>query len=359
MRYLHYRTGFPVANSLHQVSPNKTSPMPQVASVPSDTMTDSLKITPTKAPTDTPIASRVPATTCCFAPSRNVSEIFTREYFQKESRLPTPEKYKYNGKEYDDWQTVDKKLFRGIGPDDCVAQWRLTVLEQNHGFYLKRVIMEYQDRGLSVKSPVFGFGYIQDNPELPRILYLGDSITRSAWTRMMKKFGKKANIHGAPTNCLSFQSYKDNLPVWLGSCPWDLIQFNVGMHFHPQNGDDLDSYKSGLEYVLQQLRSLAPEAHVVIAFTTPSPFDSPDTFPDEAKCPHFHKLHKQGYISKLNDVVRQVAATHNVTVNDRYNAVLPKLKKYQNECDVHYNQKGDEVLIASDWKTAAGLLGLS
>ena len=300
-----------------------------------------------------------PVQHCCFGPSVNVTEFLTREYLENQAKIASSFA-KYNpGGEFEKWQEIDKILFQRKKSDDCVAQWRLTVLEQAKGSYLMRLLADLQDKDLRPTSPLNGFGYIEDNSSLPRLLFLGDSISRGAWTKMMGKFGTKANIHGAPTNCMFFSRYKENLPVWLGSCPWDLIQFNVGMHFHPQNGDDLEAYQSGLEYVLQQLRSHSPHAHLVIALTTPSPFDSPDTSPDEATCPNFHKFHKQGYISKLNGVVRQVAAAYNASVSDRYAAVQPELKRYQYPCDIHFNGDGNEAIVGADWDTAARLLGLS
>ena len=70
------------------------------------------------------------------------------------------------------------------------------------------------------------FMYRPDKPGLPRILLLGDSISRGVTFEMWKKYDGLANIHEAPQNCYGFKYYtEDNLKTWLGTCQWDLIQF--------------------------------------------------------------------------------------------------------------------------------------
>ena len=64
-------------------------------------------------------------------------------------------------------------------------------------------------------------------------------------------------------------------------------------------------------------------------------------------------------MAKLNDVVRSVAASHQVLISDRFAAVQPELHKYQHPCDVHYTYEGYQVLARVDWEVAANALGIS
>merc|ERR1712032_19729 len=107
------------------------------------------------------------------------------------------------------------------------------------------------------------------------------------------------NLHGPPDNCGGFGHYSENLLSWLGECPWDVIQFNVGMHFHGDYNIS-ERYQEGLTMVVEKLRRHSPDASIIFALTTPSPFDSNDTTPDEATCTNYHRFHKIGFVSKLN-----------------------------------------------------------
>ena len=51
--------------------------------------------------------------------------------------------------------------------------------------------MKPRTRGLNVK----------DDPQLPRILIIGESISRAYTARVRKRLLGKANVHRAPANC--------------------------------------------------------------------------------------------------------------------------------------------------------------
>jgi len=71
----------------------------------------------------------------------------------------------------------------------------------------------------------------------PRVLFLGDSISRATFTRLVNHSWSDSVYLAEPdVNCWGFDRYFQNnsLHEWLGPCSWDVIQFNVGAHFHPE-----------------------------------------------------------------------------------------------------------------------------
>ena len=200
--------------------------------------------------------------------------------------------------------------------------------------------------------------YRRDIPGLRRILLIGDSISRGITFEMWKKYGKLANIHEAPQNCEGFLLYTaENVAKWLGTCKWDLIQFQVGAHVHKEEG--LRSYGQDLRNVVKQLKRIAPSASIVFAATTPSPFDSNGTRPNRSSCKDYDKFHPGGYVPKLNTIARQVMAELNVTFNDRYHVIISELKRYQRPCDIHFQTRGYEKIADKDWTIFSNILKIA
>jgi hypothetical protein len=300
------------------------------------------------------------STICCYESPGNITNLFTKEYFSKKAY-----KVKWTQNSYTEWTTVLRQVnaYSDLNIMDCESKWKQTVLkETGGGFYLNLYMKDLLAFGTSRS-----FRYVEDEPHLPRVLLLGDSISRGTWAQLQDLMlslntttsantPTKANIHGAPTNCGGFGNFKKSLKLWLGSCPWDLIQFNVGMHFNSKHG--FAKYQLELAKVFGWLREHSPNAKIVFALTTPSPFDSNATFPDEKTCKNYHLFHKQGIIPKMNEAARKISARYNVTINDRYSAIHPMMEKYQLPCDIHFEEAGYELLARNDWEVIKQALHL-
>eukprot|EP00978_Attheya_sp_CCMP212_P027120 scaffold90436_cov47-Attheya_sp.AAC.1 len=226
---------------------------------------------------------------------------------------------------------------------DCELEWDKTLLTQLDGYYLFLFF-----GSLAKHEPDAYFHYVDDVPSLPRILHLGDSITRGIWRQTQELFGPRgvANIHGALQNCKGLQTYNYHLSDWLGDCTWDLIQFNIGMHFYPWHG--LDNYEQQLGEFIVRMRQHSPDAEIVFALTTPSPFDSNATTPNAKTCEDYHKFPKQGFVPTINQIARNVSTRFNVTVNDRYGAIHPKVGRKTQDTN-HAEGGGSTSSIARRW----------
>ena len=112
---------------------------------------------------------------------------------------------------------------------------------------------------------------------------------------------------------------------------------------------------------MKLLRRLAPNALLVFAATTPSPFDSNATFPNFliGNClKRGHLFLRGGVVPEYNRIAQKVMAEMNVAFNDRYSAVNSDLRSFQNRCDIHYNPEGYNFLAENDWDVFARLLRL-
>jgi hypothetical protein len=275
---------------------------------------------------------------CCFAPDSSPELPLT--FFQDCAKTQ-----KAKG-----WDTLTERFYhretRRTDLSRCAKAWSSMFMQQAGCFYIQGYVRA------RARNKSTSFDYVTNLPNLPRVLLLGDSLSRGTWVAVQEMFASSdaVSIHGAPTNCGGFQRYNESLDAWLGTCPWGLIHFNIGMHY---NGDP-NTYAVELGRIVTRMRQHSPDAHIVFATTTPSPLDSPDTVPKSTCHNHFHKA---GFVSELN-LASRVLKLRNVTINDRYTMIHPHLGEYQNPCDVHFSQAGYRSIAVHDWQIFTKLLGL-
>ena len=71
---------------------------------------------------------------------------------------------------------------------------------------------------------------IQDVPNLPRVLLIGDSISIGYTIPTRELLAGKANLHRIPANGGPTINGLKSLDAWLGNAKWDVIHFNWGLH---------------------------------------------------------------------------------------------------------------------------------
>ena len=83
------------------------------------------------------------------------------------------------------------------------------------------------------------FANPQDDPALPRVLLIGDSISIAYTVPVRKELAGKANVHRIPGNGQTAANGVEKLEKWLGDGSWDLIHFNWGLwdlcYRHPES----------------------------------------------------------------------------------------------------------------------------
>ena len=80
--------------------------------------------------------------------------------------------------------------------------------------------------GTGAAKPNPAFVEIQDDPALPRVLLIGDSISIGYTLPTRALLAGKANVHRILTNGGPTPNGLEHLTEWLGSGKWDVIHFN-------------------------------------------------------------------------------------------------------------------------------------
>jgi len=186
----------------------------------------------------------------------------------------------------------------------------------------------------------------EDDPNLPRVLIIGDSISLGFPRPTRQLLEGKANVHHNPGNAAHTGVGLHSLKKWLGEGHWDVIHFNWGLHdlcyrnpkAKTQGRRDkvdgtlttsLDQYEKNLRELVTQLK--ATGATLIWASTTPVPPGEIGRF--------------EGDELKYNAVAVKIMKENGILVNDLHAHALPKLKQIQQpDGDVHYTPKGYEYL---------------
>jgi lysophospholipase L1-like esterase len=236
-------------------------------------------------------------------------------------KVPTPEELEKKAKQAAILEEKYQALVATLTPDE--QAWE-KVLQANLGsFYLP-----YHKRDkLAGKSTAWDF--VKDDPALPRVLLIGDSISRGYTLAVRKQLAGKANVHRAPTNCGSSVNGVEKLDIWLGQGKWDVIHFNFGIH-DVQKSIPMDTYLKNLETIVGRLK--ATGAKVVFATTTPIQEDLTK------------KQNPATAVIERNKAAMEIMKKNDVTVDDLFTAITPKLAEYQNIKDVHFKEEGYDYL---------------
>lgn len=168
--------------------------------------------------------------------------------------------------------------------------------------------------------------FVEDDPSLPRVLLIGDSVSRAYTQTVRSEFVGKANVHRAPANCGPTATGLKKLDIWIGDGSWDIIHFNFGIH---DRATPIADYGGRLEQLVQRMQQTG--ATLVWASTTPIP-DLPD------------KKYSAASIIERNAVAAEVMQKHGVAIDDLFTAITPHLVELQNPDDVHFNGPGNEFL---------------
>jgi len=176
---------------------------------------------------------------------------------------------------------------------------------------------------------------IVDDPALPRVLLIGDSISMGYTIPVRKKLEGKANLHRIPMNGGPTTRGLSHIERWLGDSEWDVIHFNWGIHDlrHMDDGKrqvEPEDYERNLQALIKRLEKTG--ATLIWASTTPIP-DPPlkpeRTFGDE---------------TEYNRIAASIMKEHGIAINDLHTYVLPRFSELQVPQDLHYRPEGSEVL---------------
>ncbi|MBM4034476.1 MAG: SGNH/GDSL hydrolase family protein [Planctomycetes bacterium] len=184
------------------------------------------------------------------------------------------------------------------------------------------------------------FEPVADDPTLPRVLLIGDSISIGYTAPVRALLKGKANVHRPPTNCGPTTTGLKELDVWLGTGKWHAIHFNWGLHdlkYADEKGRlvpvaqgkqqvPIGEYERNLDELVTRLKKTG--ARLIWAATTPVPEGAQGRV--------------QGDEVKYNAAAKRVMDKHGVAINDLYTFASDRLDPYaiQLERNVHFMKAG-------------------
>ena len=196
-----------------------------------------------------------------------------------------------------------------------------TTLEQNLGdFYFP---LHQHDKITGISN---AWDYVADDPRLPRVLLLGDSISRGYTLPVRAMLAGRANVHRAPENCGPTANGLAKLGVWLGREHWDIITFNFGIH---DRATPVAVYEERLAEIIRQLRPTG--ARLIWITSTPIPANLP-RYPESAAIP------------VLNAAGSALAQRERLDRLDLGHLIAPVASRLQVPGDVHFTAEGYDVL---------------
>lgn len=199
------------------------------------------------------------------------------------------------------------------------------------------------------RKPNLIFAKVDDDPALPRVLLVGDSISLGYTLATRERLKGKANLHRVPGNSGHTGVGIAGLPKWLKleeGKKWDVIHFNFGLwdlcYRNPEsktqgnrdkvNGTQthsIEQYVSNLESIVGELQKTG--AALIFATTTP--------------VPEGEAGRKVGDDLLFNEAARTVMEKHGIAINDLHAVMAGKMKDYAKAPgDVHFTQEGSELL---------------
>lgn len=178
---------------------------------------------------------------------------------------------------------------------------------------------------------------------LPRVLLIGDSITRGYGKQVEAHLKDKAYVARLATSkSLGDPALLAQIELVLREHTFDIIHFNNGMH---GDGYSEEVYAAALAPMLATLRKHAPRAKVMLCTTT-----------DVRERDHLETvLPKTQRMVRRNDLLLSFAKREKLPVNDLF-AVVSEHPELHAKDGVHFNEAGNTALAAAVAEALAKLL---
>lgn len=183
------------------------------------------------------------------------------------------------------------------------------------------------------RKPHPALAAVKDDPALPRVLLIGDSISIGYTLAVRQELAGKANVHRAPANCGPTSRGLEQIDKWLGDGRWDLIHFNWGLHdlkkINGKHQVPIDAYEKNLRQLVARMKKTG--AKLLWCSTTPVPkgCSPPRTNED---------------VLAYNAVAKRIMDENKIATDDLYSFALPRLAKIQRPANVHFSPGGYKLL---------------
>lgn len=168
---------------------------------------------------------------------------------------------------------------------------------------------------------------------MKQVLLLGDSLRMGYEPIVRRLLEGKAEVSGPEENGRWAGYTLNSFRFWIPNLPKpDIIHWNNGLW---DLGDDYhlgrpfslpEEYESALERMITVIGKLFPEAQIIMATTMPTA--NPDT----------------SGIEEYNEILKKVAARHQIPVNDLFPVLQPHVAEWVGEDSIHLTPEGFEAV---------------
>ena len=170
-----------------------------------------------------------------------------------------------------------------------------------------------------------------DKDDLPRVLFLGDSITRGYFGGVEKHLAGKAYCARLTTSkCVSDPTFDDDLRLLFKQYKFSAIHFNNGLHGW---GYTEDQYRDGLLRTVAAVKQHSGGAKIIWATTTP--------MRESSDLQKFSERTER--VKVRNRLAAEIMKQHEVSTNDLFELVKDHAD-WQSTDGVHFNANGNEGL---------------
>jgi acyl-CoA thioesterase-1 len=192
-------------------------------------------------------------------------------------------------------------------------------------------------------NPVFAAP--KDDPSLPSVLIIGDSISIGYTLDVRRELEGIANVYRPPTNCGPTTKGVELIDSWLGDRQWDVVHWNHGLHdlkymgpkgqnladpnastSHPQV--PLEEYAANIERMAKRIKQSAKV--VIWRETTPVPDGAAGRVVGDS--------------AKYNAAAAKAIAKVGGIQTDPFFAFSESIKEHQRPANVHYTPEGSKLL---------------
>jgi GDSL-like Lipase/Acylhydrolase family len=180
---------------------------------------------------------------------------------------------------------------------------------------------------------------------LPRVLLIGDSITRDYYPEVEKRFAGKAFVARLATSrFVADPVLLKEIELVLTGARFDVIQFNNGMHGWQHSEE---AYRKAFPKLIKTIRTHAPKASLIWATTTPLRDGKDVTYDTKAE-------YSDERIAARNTLAAEVVASQKIPIVD-LNAAVRGHPEFHSD-NVHFNGQGTQTLAAQVYAAAEKLL---
>lgn len=180
---------------------------------------------------------------------------------------------------------------------------------------------------------------------LPRVLLIGNSITRQYYPEVEKQLEGKAFVARLSTSkSLGDPGLLQEIALALGYHQFDVVHFNNGMHGWEYSEEE---YETAFPDLLQTIRRGAPNAKLIWANTTP--------IRTGEKMDQFDLRNER--VKERNRIVCEYLKDKHVQINDLYSVAMNNTAFYGGKDGVHLQPIGVKMLanqVADQIKVALG-----